>query len=108
VSGLDHGNGLSERSEIFIEVLAGVVAYLVRHPEAKDTVEGIGKWWHGHEGSEWPPSVLSEVLAYLLERQWMLVRNLSPGEQLYRGNPQHLADMQRFLSRLNRDRSSKE
>jgi len=73
-----------------------IVRYLVRHPEAKDTAEGIAKWWKGTDASEWRSGVLAEALAFLARKQWVLVRETAQG-RLFSTNPALLEEMEQFL-----------
>jgi hypothetical protein len=104
VSGPNSGDDLSAKPEIFLYVLTGVLEYLVRHPDAKDELEGISKWWRSAGTSDWPLPVLTEALDYLAGRDWLLVRELTLERRLYGGDPKRLCEMKEFLSGLNNPR----
>lgn len=50
------------------DLAEAVLAYLARHPEAADTVEGIARWWLNLPPSAWPR------LAVALDRLVMVGR----------------------------------
>jgi hypothetical protein len=72
---------------------------MVEHPDAKDTVEGIGTWWHPGR-DVWSATELRQALASLAARDWVVVRDVAQGVRLYGANPRHLADMRRYLSEV--------
>jgi hypothetical protein len=81
------------------KVLAGILKYMIEHPEAKDSVEGIEAWWRP-EREEWPAAVVRDVLASLEARNWVVVREVASGAHLYGANPGHIGDMRRHLAQL--------
>ena len=44
-----------------------ILGYLCSHPDAKDTAEGIGRWWLRGAGIEADTDVVRGSLAYLVE-----------------------------------------
>ncbi len=52
-------------------LLEVLLRYLVEHPEAKDSLEGIHQWWLPRGGVDWDVGKLEEAIGYLLARQWM-------------------------------------
>lgn len=78
-------------------ILISVVRYLVGHPEAKDTAEGIRRWWRSPTEPEWPPEEFDRALKLLIARNWVEVRGTAQ-EPLYRAHPESLEEMRRFLS----------
>lgn len=87
---------LANSREPLREILTGVVRYLVGHPRAKDTLEGIRRWWPAAGTPEWPPAELEEVLEELAAREWVLIRDTAQG-RLWGANPSRLAEMERYL-----------
>jgi hypothetical protein len=48
-----------------------IVQYMTRHPEARDTLEGIRDWWLP-PGSSYTPAELEEALAALTGWGWLV------------------------------------
>ena len=78
------------------KILAGLIRYLVRHPGAKDTAEGIRHWWRDADQPEWRAEDLEAVLEYLVERNWAAARD-APAGRLFGAGTVSLDEMQRFL-----------
>lgn len=82
------------RDSLIVEILR----YVVKHPEAKDTVKGIKKWWLS--GSEIQGGELSteEALNLLVARGWLTARCSPQSETIYFLNEDHLSEIIRFLN----------
>ena len=68
---------------------AGVVAlaieilrYLHTHPEAKDSLEGIGRWWlpRGHGSS---PELLEQAMEILVVQEYVTAHEMRAGAKVY-------------------------
>lgn len=57
--------------------------YLVQHPDAKDTVEGIMHWWLPDGGTRVKESEVGLVLESLVGKGWVTTLSRSQGAQLY-------------------------
>lgn len=55
----------------FRSLLETLLRYVVDHPEAKDSLEGIHQWWLPQGGLEWDIGRLEKAIDFLLERGWM-------------------------------------
>lgn len=65
------------------EVEAAVLAYLHRHPEAADTLEGIVLWWLPRQRYEIARERIGRVLDRLVARGELYCEKLPGGEALY-------------------------
>jgi hypothetical protein len=83
-------------------ILRHILAYVLAHPEAKDTVEGIRQWW-GLEGRTEPSEdELQKVLKFLVVRGWMTAREVTPTPRIYGVSKERLAEIEVFMRELER------
>lgn len=59
-----------------------IVQYMTRHPEARDTLEGIRDWWLP-PGSSYTPAELAEALATLTNWGWLVKHTLMEQTVVY-------------------------
>jgi len=63
-----------------------VLSYLVRHPEAQDTVEGIAEWWLLDQRIAEVVGDLESVLRDLVRQEFLLASKCKEGRLYYRLN----------------------
>lgn len=74
-----------------------VLQYLVSHPNAQDTLEGITTWWLPEAGVPHGASDVEAALAHLVSLSWIR-RQLSTDSQAhYSVNPQRMEDIKIHL-----------
>jgi hypothetical protein len=100
LAGQCNSDSLADLSASFRSVVLSIVRYLVHNPDAKDTLEGISKWWRAPDESEWTRAEVSEALDLLVKREWVNVREIGTGVSLYGVNPRRLDEMNRFLAEI--------
>ena len=74
-------------------VIAEILRYLVEHPDAKDTIEGITRWWippQRPEGDEWKRDLVQGAMDELVARGWIVRRETTPSHVVYGLDKQHL------------------
>jgi hypothetical protein len=76
-----------------------ILQYLIEHPDAKDTLEGILKWWLPEAQGEWGKEDVQKGLHVLTSKGWLLRLRTSPSEEIYGVNKDKLAEIRTFLSR---------
>ena len=79
-----------------------ILDYLVRHPGAKDTMEGVIHWWIAKPCPA--ERIAIETVEDLVTRGWILKRATS-GHPIYSLNHAHLNEIREFVSQ-NRTRIS--
>ena len=86
--------GVSEDNNVVAWLILG---YLCSHPDAKDTAEGIGRWWLRDEGIDADTDVVRGSLAYLVKRRWLTVARGSAGLTMYGLNKNRQYALRQFL-----------
>ena len=79
------------------ELLREILRYLVAHPKAKDTINGIANWWLAKSVSLESRSQLEQALKLLVAKGWLLSRFSPQAETIYSLNEDHLTDIAEFL-----------
>jgi len=75
-----------------------LLGYMVDHPEAKDTLEGIQRWWLPHDDLEPGTDALQTALDYLVERGWIAIAQAPTSSKVYGLNKQRLEEIKDLLS----------
>ena len=89
-----YGNPLiTEKSQIGYEILA----YLVEHPEARDTLEGIVEWWLLERNIKFQTSQVKEALAELVAKELVLEQNGMDSQTHYRINQTKYEEFQKLF-----------
>jgi hypothetical protein len=86
------------------KVIRGILQYCVEHPYAKDTPEGILKWWRPRDKSEWRKEDVQKALDFLTSKGWLTVRNTSPPEKIYGFNKKFMEEIRKFLNESEKDK----
>ena len=86
--------GVSEDNNVVAWLILG---YLCSHPDAKDTAEGIGRWWLRGEGIDVDTDVVRDSLDYLVKRGWLTATEVSAGLTLYGLNKNRQYALRWFL-----------
>ena len=63
-----------------------VLAYLLRYPQAEDTVEGIAEWWLPTGGNRHAVSDVEAALSQLVGAGFLVARQCGGGRIYYRLN----------------------
>ena len=80
-------------------VRRSILDYLVRHPDAKDTREGVINWWIAKPCRD--EGLAAEALEDLVTRGWILKRNTA-SQPIYSLNHARLGEIRDFVTQ-NRD-----
>ena len=78
-------------------VVRHILQYLIAHPDAKDTIRGILRWWLPGGVGAWEEAVVQDALDMLVARGWLTQRQTSPSRILYGVDKVQLGEIQTFL-----------
>jgi DNA-binding PadR family transcriptional regulator len=73
-----------------------VLRYLLDHPSAADSIEGVRLWWLREAGAV-SQVELERVLNKLLERGWLVTRGDRPETRIYSLNEREREAVERFV-----------
>lgn len=77
-----------------------VLAYLVEHPDAQDTIEGIIEWWLVEQEIKHQTTAVTEVLAELVNERLMLEHQDIDGRSHYRINRRKKREIRALLKQI--------
>ena len=77
------------------DIRHSILDYLIRHPGAKDTREGVINWWIAKPCPD--ERVAMEALEALVARGWILKRATS-SQAIYSVNHAQLSEIREFLT----------
>lgn len=78
-------------------VIRGILRYLIEHPDAKDTIEGVLKWWLPRGHAERGKGEVQRALDFLTSKGWLTKRETTPAKKIYGINKDQLAEIEKFL-----------
>lgn len=80
-----------------VKLTRELLAYCVEHPDAKDTVEGIQRWWFPKGQMRWSVDEVRNALEWLTARQWLTRCMVRQSEEIYGVNKEKIDQIKRFL-----------
>jgi DNA-binding PadR family transcriptional regulator len=78
-------------------VIRHILRYLIEHPDAKDTLQGLHRWWLPGGVIEWEEGVVQDALDMLVARGWLTQRQITSSRNVYCMNQDKLEEIQEFL-----------
>jgi hypothetical protein len=78
------------------QVIREILQYLIEHPDAKDTAEGVLKWWLA-DGHRWGRKEVQAALDLLTSKGWLTKRGKVPAKEFYGMNKDRLQEIRSFL-----------
>jgi hypothetical protein len=94
----------SDRQE---RITRGILAYCVAHPDAKDALDGILKWWFPASPSPWRAEEVKSALEDLTAMTWLTRRTISQTEQIYGLNKEKIGEINTLLGNPRSTREGK-
>ena len=92
-----------EASRALRTLMCQILLYLVDHPDAKDTREGILKWWVPAGLGEPEEERIQSVLMDLVGRGWIVKRETAASKKIYGLNKEQLPQIRQFLDETTRE-----
>ena len=89
-----NGGDPSETDESFIRL---ILQYLIEHPDAKDTSEGIHKWWLPKEYSDRGRDEVQSALDSLTSTGWLTKRERIASKEIYGINKDRIPEIRSFV-----------
>jgi hypothetical protein len=85
-----------------------ILAYLIEHPDAQDTVQGIVKWWLLEQTIRYQTTRVKRALAYLVEKGLVIERRSLNLRSRYQVNAGKLDEISALLRRTRLERKRDE
>jgi hypothetical protein len=79
------------------ELIAEILRYVVAHPDAKDTIDGIEKWWLSKSTKREGKRKTEEALNFLAVKGWLNARSSPQSETIYSLNENSAEEIDAFL-----------
>ncbi len=74
-----------------------ILEYCIHHPDAKDTPDGIYKWWLPEGPDAWGREDVQKALDVLTAQGWLKKRDTPPSKKIYGINKDQLEEIKQFL-----------
>lgn len=75
-----------------------ILSYLVEHPEAQDTAEGIVKWWLLERAIKFQEAQVIKSLADLVARGWVIKVKGKDSQARYRINDSKYEEIKKLIT----------
>lgn len=85
-------------SESLMAAAREILNYLVEYPDAKDTMEGILKWWLPDLDPKWGEKEVMGALDLLVLKGWVNRLEIAPLQKIYSLNKDNLKAIKSFLT----------
>ena len=77
--------------------LRHILHHLVEHPDAKDSLQGILRWWLPRAPAEWREEEVQEALDVLVAQGWVTKRQTASSQHIYGVNKDKLGKIKAYL-----------
>jgi hypothetical protein len=79
-------------------VIGEILRYLVEHPDAKDTIDGILRWWIPKGRAEHKKEDVEHAINELVAKGWIVKRETTPSHAVYGVDQHQLEQIGNFLT----------
>jgi NADH:ubiquinone oxidoreductase subunit E len=88
----------------YLLLIREILTHVVKHPDAKDTADGIHKFWLSSKTVHQSSDKVREVLEYLVEKKGWLTKKVSGASvTLYGLNKNRVHEVEGFLQQVRTD-----
>lgn len=67
------------------------------HPDAKDSMEGVRRWWLSSARQATPSGDVEEALAFIVRRGWLEERIVTPDQRVFAVNKDTMKSAAEYL-----------
>lgn len=78
-------------------VAKAILAYLLEHPDAQDTLAGIAEWWLPEEDQNTQLAIVKNALDQLVAQDLVLEKRSKDLQTHYRINDQRLKEIEKLV-----------
>jgi hypothetical protein len=79
-------------------VIRAILNYLMKNPDAKDTSEGVRRWWLPEDYRKQRQEELEEILDFLVAKTWLTTRTTTQQKKIYGLNKECLGQIRNCLN----------
>ncbi len=87
-------------SESLMAAAREILSYLVEHPDAKDTTEGIMNWWLSKGDTERERDEVQKAIDFLVAKGWLVMREIADSKKIYGVEMGRLGEIETYLKDL--------
>ena len=80
-------------------VIRELLHYLIKHPDAKDTIEGILRWWLPDSHRDWGEEEVQQAVDFLTSKAWITARNVTASQKVYGLNKDKILEIKEYLEK---------
>lgn len=82
-------------------VIQAILHYLIKNPDAKDTIEGVRTWWLPEGYQKQRQEELEETIDFLVSKNWLTLRMTSHKKKIYGLNKDFCEQVMNYLNDSN-------
>jgi hypothetical protein len=91
---------MKECNQDITDVAFNILAYLARHPAAKDAIEGIVEWWLLEQHIVNQTAIVRAALETLVRKGWLLAQDKAGRNPMYSINPEKIEEVRQLVSEV--------
>lgn len=88
---------MKEKSSRIPQVAHEILAYLLRNPAAKDTLEGIVNWWLLEQDIQRNVALVKRTVEELTVRGFLLAKHGNDSKTYYSVNPDQISEISAII-----------